>query len=57
MVKKMSNLFARFESYLHNQGDTHLTIILLALVFIGFTVALFAPPEVKLLLITWWLLP
>lgn len=45
------------QSYLHNQGNTHLTIILLALVSIGFGVALFAPPEVKLAFILWWLLP
>lgn len=45
------------ESYLHSQGNTHLTIILLALVLIGFGVALFAPPEVKLAFILWWLLP
>lgn len=51
------NILAQLETYLHNQGDAHLTIILLGLVFIGFGVALFAPPEIKLLLITWWLLP
>jgi hypothetical protein len=51
------DILQRLESYLHNQGNDHLTLILLALVFIGFAIALFAPPEVKLLLITWWLLP
>jgi hypothetical protein len=51
------DILTKFETYLHNQGNKHLTIILLALVFIGFAVALIAPPEIKLLFITWWLLP
>lgn len=52
----MNNLLSKVETYLHNQGDTHLTIILFVLLFIGLGVALFAPPEVKLLFITWWVL-
>lgn len=46
-----------FEKYLHAQGNTHLTIILFILIGLGIFVALFAPPEVKLLVITWWILP
>lgn len=51
------DLKTQLETYLHNQGDLHLTITLLILVTIGFLVALFAPPEVKLTVIVWWLLP
>lgn len=53
----MKDITQKLHNYLHSQGNTHLTIILLLLVSVGLAVALFAPPEVKILFITWWVLP
>lgn len=51
------DILSKLDAYLHNQGNVHLSIILLALSALGIIVALFAPPEVKLGFILWWLLP
>lgn len=53
----MKDITQKLNTYLHHQGNTHLTIILLVLISIGLVVALFAPPEIKILFIVWWLLP
>lgn len=50
-------IVSKLENYLHQQGNEHLTIILLGLAVFGIVVALFAPPELKLLVIVYWLLP
>lgn len=53
----MKDITQKLSTYLHGQGNTHLTIILFALLAIGLGIALFAPPEIKILFILWWVLP
>lgn len=50
-------IFKEIDNWLHNQGDKELTVLLIALSIMGILVALFAPPEIKLIVATYWIVP